>query len=103
MKNEPKASFPGLGCGYLWNVMCKELELLFSVLYCFCDNSLGFGLLKSRTDLQQSVRTGQCSLGGGPTSNITLNPVKKKGSNLQYKLDKCCNNVMGSSEMEAFR
>lgn len=37
--------------------------------------------------------------GGGPT-DITLNPVTKLGSNLQYKLDKCCNNVMASSEME---
>lgn len=27
MKNEPKATFPDLGCGYLWNVMWKELEL----------------------------------------------------------------------------
>lgn len=46
-KNEPKASFPGLG-----DVTWKELERFF-VLYCFCKNSLGFGLLKSRADLQQ--------------------------------------------------
>lgn len=49
-KNEPKASFPGLGCGLLWNAMWKQLELLFFVLYCFCGNSLGFGLLKSKTN-----------------------------------------------------
>lgn len=42
-------------------------------------------------------------VGGGPTADITLNPVTKLRFNLQYKLDKCCNNVMGSSEMEAFR
>lgn len=52
-ENEPKAIFPGLGCGSLWNVMWKELELLFLILWSFGDNFLGFGLLRSPTNLQQ--------------------------------------------------
>lgn len=76
MKNEPKGSFPGLGCGYLWNVTCKELELPLSVLYCFCASSPGFGLLRSRADLQQpSSLSGPDIVLIVPTSDTTLNSV----------------------------